>query len=120
MASATKELKQRLAQESETQIAVTGRKSGRPITNIVWFVLEDDKLSLLPVRGSDSQWPKNVLANPRIKISVGDVEGEFKGTPTTDPHVVSSAVEKFRKKYGTEDVKKCYSKFDAAVVVEVG
>src|ERR1700732_1734491 len=75
MASATKELKQRLAQESETQIAVTGRKAGRPRTNMVLFVLEDEKLSLLPVRGSDSQWPKNVLANPRIKISVGDVEG---------------------------------------------
>jgi len=27
-------------------------------------------------------------------------------------------VEKFVEKYGTGDVKKCYSKFDVAVVVE--
>ena len=29
-------------------ITVTGRKSGRVISNPVWFVLEDDKLYLLP------------------------------------------------------------------------
>jgi hypothetical protein len=28
-------------------------------------------------------------------------------------------VEKFRKKYGVQDVKRYYSKFDVAVVVEV-
>jgi len=33
---------------------------------------------------------------------------------------ISSAVEKFREKYGAEDVKKYYSKFDVAVVVELG
>ena len=120
MATATRELKERLEKESEIQITVTGRKTGRPITNIVWFVLEGDTLYLLPVKGSDSQWFKNVLANPRMKISVGDVQGEFKAAPTTDAHLVSSVVEKFRKKYGTEDVKTYYSKFDAAVVVEVG
>jgi len=58
-----------------------------------------------------------VLANPTIKISVGDAQDEFNATPTTDPQIVASVVEKFRQKYGNEDVKKYYSKFDAAVVV---
>jgi deazaflavin-dependent oxidoreductase (nitroreductase family) len=120
MATATTGLRERLAQESEIQITVTGRKTGRPITNTVWFVLEGNKLYLLPVKGTDSQWFKNVLANPRIKISVEDVEGELKVTPTTDPNIVSSVVERFRKKYGAEDVKKYYSKFDAAVAVDLG
>jgi hypothetical protein len=29
-------------------------------------------------------------------------------------------IEKFREKYGAGDVKKYYSKFDVAVVVEIG
>lgn len=119
MATATKGLKERLARESEIQITVTGRKTGRKITNTVWFVLEGKTLYLLPVKGTDSEWFKNVLANPTIKISIGDAEGEFKATPTTDPNLVSSVVEKFRKKYGAEDVKKYYSNFDAAVVVTI-
>jgi hypothetical protein len=37
----------------------------------------------------------------------------------TDAAGVSSIVEKFRDKYGDADVKKYYSKFDVAVLVEM-
>ena len=37
--------------------------------------------------------------------------------PITDPAKVQEVVEKFRAKYGAEDVKKYYSKFDVAVAV---
>ena len=119
MPTSTTELKDRLARRSEIEISVIGRKSGRWISNPVWFVLEADQLYLLPVKGSDTQWYKNVLKNPRIRISVDDVEGEFEATPVTDPKVVSSVVEKFRKKYGARDVAKYYSKFDVAVIVKI-
>jgi len=112
-------LKQALQRTDEIDITVVGRKSGRPVTNIVWFTLEDDTLYLLPVKGSDSQWFKNVLKNPSIKMSAGGVEGEFTANPTTDPKIVSSVVEKFRAKYGPGEVKKYYTNFDAAVVVKL-
>ena len=35
------------------------------------------------------------------------------------PKAVNSVIEKFREKYGAKDVKKYYSKFDVAVVVEL-
>jgi hypothetical protein len=35
------------------------------------------------------------------------------------PKAVKSVVEKFREKYGAKDVKKYYSKFEVAVVVEL-
>jgi hypothetical protein len=54
-------LKDRLSRYREINLTVTGRKSGRAISIPVWFVLEDDKLYLLPVQGSDTQWYKNVL-----------------------------------------------------------
>jgi hypothetical protein len=39
--------------------------------------------------------------------------------PVTDAKAVKSVVEKFREKYGAKDVKKYYSKFDVAVVLEL-
>jgi len=81
----------------------------------VWFVLEGNKLYLLPVQGSDTQWYKNVLKNPKIRIAANGAEGEFELTPTADSKEVESVVEKFRDKYGAKDVKKYYSKFDVAI-----
>ncbi len=110
-------LKDRLSRYRQVNLIVTGRKSGRAITNPVWFVYEDDKLYLLPVKGSDTQWYKNVLENPKIKIDARGAEGDLKAVVVTDPKQVSSVVEKFRAKYAG-DVKKYYSKFDVAVVIE--
>ena len=61
-------LRDRLSRSSEINITVTGRKSGRAISNPIWFVLDENKLYLLPVKGSDTQWYKNVLKNPSIRI----------------------------------------------------
>ena len=83
----------------------------------MWFVLEGEKLHLLPMEGSDTQWYKNVLQNPSIRVDARGVEAEFRATPMTDAKAVKSVVEKFRDKYGATDVKKYYSKIDVAVVV---
>ncbi len=98
---------------------MTGRKSGKAISNPIWFVLEDeDKLYLLPVQGSDTQWYKNVLKNPSIRIDAGGAQGEFQAVPITDAARVSHVVEKFREKYGANDVKKYYSKLDVALLAQ--
>ena len=112
-------LKDRLSRHREIDISVTGRKSGRSISIPVWFVLEDDKLYLLPVQGSDTQWYRNVLNNPMIRIDARGAEAEVKVVVVTDATPVSSVVEKFRAKYGTNDVKKYYSKFDVAVLTQI-
>jgi len=109
-------LKDRLSRYRELTISVTGRKSGRTISNPVWFVSEGDTLYLLPVSGSDTQWYQNVLKNPSIRIDARGSEADLKVTPVTDTKQVSDVVEKFRAKYGAGDVKKYYSKFDVAVV----
>lgn len=113
-------LKDRLSRYREITITVTGRKSGRAISNPVWFVLDEDDLDLLPVKGSDTQWYKNVLKNPSIRIDARGVESEFQAVSITDTKQVSSVVEKFRDKYGAGDVKKYYAKLDVAVVVHLG
>jgi deazaflavin-dependent oxidoreductase (nitroreductase family) len=112
-------LKDGLSKSSEITITVTGRKSGRAISIPVWFVLEDDKLYLLPVQGSDTQWYKNVLKNPSIRIEAGGAEGEVQMSSVRDAAKVKSVVEKFHKKYGANDVKKYYSKLDVAVIADL-
>jgi deazaflavin-dependent oxidoreductase (nitroreductase family) len=112
-------LKDRLSRYRQIKISVTGRSSGRTISIPVWFVLEDDKLYLLPVQGSDTQWYKNVLKNPSIRIDARGPGAEFEAVPITDATQVSSVVEKFRDKYGANDVKKYYSKFDVAVLAQM-
>jgi deazaflavin-dependent oxidoreductase (nitroreductase family) len=112
-------LRDRLSRSHEINISVTGRKSGRTISIPVWFVLEGDRLYLLPVQGSDTQWYKNVLKKPSIRIEVGGAAAELKVVPITDGARVSSVVEKFRGKYGASDVRKYYSKLDVAVVAQM-
>ena len=111
-------LRDRLSRSREINISVTGRKSGRTISVPVWFVLDDEQLYLVPVYGSDTQWYKNVLKNPSIRIQAG-TEAEFKTSPITDATRVSAVVEKFRRKYGASDVRKYYSKFDVAVLAQM-
>jgi deazaflavin-dependent oxidoreductase (nitroreductase family) len=113
------DLKERLTRYREIKLSVIGRKSGKTISIPVWFVLVGEKLYLLPVQGSDAQWYKNVIKNPQIRIDARGVEGEFWAKPVRDVKTVKSVVEKFREKYGAGDVKKYYSKFDAAVVAEL-
>jgi deazaflavin-dependent oxidoreductase (nitroreductase family) len=119
MAKRSDALKDRLSRYRELTISVTGRKSGRSISNPVWFVLDDDKLYLLPVRGSDTQWYKNVVKNPIMRVDARGAEAEVKVVPVAEAKQVSSVVEKFRDKYGAGDVKKYYSKFDVAVVAPI-
>jgi hypothetical protein len=105
----------RLARYREVKMTVTGRKSGRAVSFPIWFVFEQPTLYLLPVRGSDTQWYKNVLEKPSIAIDARGAAAEFTVESITDPAQVKSIVEKFRAKYGDEGVS-LYSKLDVAVV----
>ncbi len=118
--SSISELKDRLSRYRQVSLSVIGRKSGKTISNPVWFVTEGDALYLLPVRGSDTQWYQNVLKNPQIRIDARGAEAELRAKPITESSAVKSVIEKFREKYGAADVKKYYSKFDVAVLVETG
>lgn len=115
MAKPSEGLKDRLSRYRQVKLTVTGRKSGHAISLPVWFVLEGDTLYLLPVKGSDTQWYKNVLVNSSFRADARGAEAELKAVPITDPQQVAPVVDKFRAKYGAGDVKKYYSKFDVAV-----
>jgi deazaflavin-dependent oxidoreductase (nitroreductase family) len=112
-------LQERLGRYRQITITVVGRKSGRKISRPVWFVVEGEKLYLLPVQGSKTQWYKNVLKNPTIGIDARGVEAEFRAAPMKGARAVKAVVEKFREKYGASDVKKYYAGFDVAALVNL-
>ena len=113
------ELTTRLSRYRQINLSVAGRKSGQTISMPVWFVLEGEKFYLLPVSGSETQWYKNVLQNPEIRIDARGETAELQAVPITDAKSVKSVIEKFREKYGADNVKKYYSKFDVAVVADL-
>jgi hypothetical protein len=86
------DLDQRLNRASEIRLSVKGRKSGRNIPRPVWFVHEGNNLYLLPVQGSDTNWYKNFLVDPTLKISVisrgEEEEISARGKPITDSNRV--------------------------------
>jgi deazaflavin-dependent oxidoreductase (nitroreductase family) len=104
-----------LSRFREINISVTGRKSGHTISIPIWFVADDEKLYFLPVNGSDTQWYKNVLKKPSIRVKADGAEVELKVVPVSDTAQVSSVIEKFRAKYGEGGIK-LYSKLDVAVL----
>ena len=113
------EFKKALASADEIELIVTGRRSGGKTSRPVWFVQEGEKLYLLPVTGSDTEWFKNMLKNPTITLGANGLKATAKATPITDPAEVRQVVDKFRAKYGPANVRKYYSKFDVAAEVPV-
>ncbi len=111
------EFEEALKNADEIEITVTGRKSGRRISRPLWFVREGEELYLVPVKGSDSDWYKNILKTPTMRLNAGGKEWSAEVKPVTDKVKVRDIAEKFREKYGADPVKKYYSKFDVAVEV---
>ncbi|HKV59505.1 MAG TPA: nitroreductase/quinone reductase family protein [Ktedonobacteraceae bacterium] len=101
---------------NEIEITVTGRTSGRSLSYTVWFTLNGDKLYLIPVRGSDTEWYKNLRKTPTIRLEAHGETFTASARLLTDEAQLDKILEKFRAKYG-RNVKSYYPKLDVAVEV---
>jgi hypothetical protein len=113
------ELKDALQSTDEIDLTVTGRISGRQSSRPVWFVEEGEALYLLPVTGSDSNWYRNLVRSPAIRLAADGAEFSTEATPIDDPAKVEDVVEKFRGKYGSDRVEAYYPKQNVAVEVRL-
>jgi deazaflavin-dependent oxidoreductase (nitroreductase family) len=114
---AEEQFEKALEASSEVELTVTGRKSGRKISNPVWFVRDGETLYLVPVKGSDSDWYKNVLKTPTVRLVAGGSQLSATATPTRDAAKVGHVLDEFRAKYGAREVAAYYPKQDVAVAV---
>jgi len=106
-----------LQSANEIEITVTGRTSGRSFSYPVWFALEGEKLYLLPVKGSDTDWYKNLRKTPTIRLEARGRTFITSARLLTDEAQVGEVAQKFRDKYGAGQVKAYYPKLDVAVEV---
>ena len=103
---------------SEIQLTVTGRSSGKSHTYPIWFAVDGNTLYLIPVRGSDTEWYKNIRKSPTIRLESRGQTLTANARVITDQTKLDSILEKFREKYG-RNVKSYYPKYDVAVDVAV-
>ena len=104
---------------SQIDVTVTGRVTGRQISNPVWFVQEGGTVYLLPVRGSATDWFKNVRATPSLRLTTDGASITAPAAPVTDPGQVREVVGKFQAKYGTDQIAAYYSQLDVAVEISM-
>jgi deazaflavin-dependent oxidoreductase (nitroreductase family) len=106
-----------LQNANEIEITVTGRSSGRTHSYPIWFALDGDKLYLIPVRGSDTEWYKNLRKTPTMRLATrGGKTLTASARLITDEAQLDQILEKFRDKYG-RNVKSYYPKYNVAVEV---
>jgi deazaflavin-dependent oxidoreductase (nitroreductase family) len=70
-------------------VTTTGRRTGRPHTIEIWFVLLDGGFYLLSGGGRSSDWVRNLLADPNVLVRLGDatrrgVARPVEGSPEDD------------------------------------
>lgn len=111
------EFMEALRGSNEVDLAVTGRVTGRQISNPVWFVQEGDTVYLLPVRGSETSWFKNVRAIPTVRLRANGASVAATAEPVTDHARLGDVIQKFRTRYGPDQIASYYSKLDVAVKV---
>jgi deazaflavin-dependent oxidoreductase (nitroreductase family) len=95
------DLRDALQDKNEVELTVTGRKSGKESSRPIWFVEDADRILLLPVSGSDSNWYRNAVENPEIRLASDGAELRATAKPIEEAGV-ADVVEKFGEKYGAD------------------
>jgi hypothetical protein len=114
---AVDEFKSALKGMNEVQLTVTGRNSGRESSCPIWFVLDGDRLLLLPLSGSDSNWYRSLVKKPEIRLAADGAEVNATAKAIEDRAGVADVLEKFGEKYGSDRVEEYYPNQDAAAEV---
>jgi deazaflavin-dependent oxidoreductase (nitroreductase family) len=70
-------------------LTTTGRRTGRPHTIEIWFLLLDGRVYLLSGGGRSSDWTRNLMADPNVLVKLGDatrrgVARPVEGSPEDD------------------------------------
>ena len=111
----------KLKRTGELQITVTGRKTKKKFSTPVWFVLDGDnkRVTIVPVKGADSNWFKNLAKDPSIELALGDSTISSKASLVRDSNQTKQVIEKLKAKYKLEWSESYYTKRDAFIEVPV-
>jgi deazaflavin-dependent oxidoreductase (nitroreductase family) len=88
----------RLNRARTTILTHRGRKSGNPYQVTIWFTVDQDHVNLQTMN-MERQWVRNVLANGKVSLKIGDQAFEGEVRQVTDPAEMARVVELMKKKY---------------------
>ncbi len=71
-------------------VTTTGRRSGRPHTIEIWFGACEDTLYALAGGRERADWVRNLQADPRVRVRLGDKEYAARARVVT-PHTEEDA-----------------------------
>ena len=99
-------------------LTTKGRKSGRPRTVELSFVLRRDEILCLAGSGGKADWYQNLLRDPNVSIRVGRTQlmGKGEGILGDTKKAVVEILDFFRRKYGTDYVRDWYCGTERAPV----
>jgi deazaflavin-dependent oxidoreductase (nitroreductase family) len=93
-----------LASESYCYLTTTGRVSGEPREIEIWFGLDGDTLYMLSGGRDRSNWVKNLIRRPEVRVRLGDRTFEGRARIVSDQDEDARArrllLEKYRPGYG--------------------
>jgi len=88
----------RIRERSTIDLTTVGRKSGKPHTRPVWFVVDDGRILVQAGKGK-RDWYENLLKNPTAVVHEGEYQFRTHATPITDPGRTKHIHDLFLHKY---------------------
>ncbi|MGO9838013.1 MAG: nitroreductase/quinone reductase family protein [Polyangiaceae bacterium] len=88
----------RLDRASTTVLTHYGRKTGKAFKVTIWFTVDEDHVNLQTMN-MDRQWTRNVLANGKVSLKIGDQVLEGEASQVTDSAQMKRIADLMKKKY---------------------
>ncbi|NJD29266.1 MAG: nitroreductase family deazaflavin-dependent oxidoreductase [Chloroflexi bacterium] len=82
------------------ELETRGRRSAEPVTAAVGFVEDDDGSLLVAAGDPGAAWARNLEADPRCRVAIGDRREEMIAEPLAGPEA-ARAVRALILRYGT-------------------
>jgi deazaflavin-dependent oxidoreductase (nitroreductase family) len=67
------------------RLTTTGRRSGRAHEIEIWFVVWGSRLYVMAGGGHEADWVRNLVADPRVVLRLGDDDVSATGSLVDDP-----------------------------------
>ena len=91
----------RIKDHSSIELTTTGRRTGKPHTRPVWFVVSDGTVFLQAGHDGRTDWYRNLEKNPSVSLRSDSYTFRARAVAVTDPARVEEIHRLFLRKYTT-------------------